>query len=126
MVEKSRDYIIRLTRQIAHEEGLPPSFAIGVMMAESGGRLGRDGRMIMGVPVSRYQYNTCRSKRAVGPFQLMADTAKELGVDREDLYQNIRGGIRYLKNNLELFGGDLVVLWNITPKNHHVYIRHIK
>jgi hypothetical protein len=45
-------------------------------------------------------------KGAIGITQLMPGTAKELGVDPSDPYQNIEGGARYLRQNLDKFGGD--------------------
>lgn len=45
-------------------------------------------------------------KGARGPMQLMPGTASELGVDADNPYQNIEGGARYLKQQLDAFGGD--------------------
>ena len=45
-------------------------------------------------------------KGALGPMQLMPGTAKDLGVDPTDPYQNITGGVTYLKRQLDAFGGD--------------------
>lgn len=45
---------------------------------------------------------------AIGVMQLMPATAKSLGVsDPYDARQNIMGGTKYLKQNLERFGGDV-------------------
>ncbi|SUB55766.1 Transglycosylase SLT domain [Brucella anthropi] len=38
---------------------------------------------------------------AIGLAQLMPDTAKELGVDPHNIEQNLRGGARYLKQQLK-------------------------
>jgi soluble lytic murein transglycosylase-like protein len=47
-------------------------------------------------------------KGAVGLMQLMPDTAKAMGVaDPMDPGDNLRGGIRYLGQLLERYGGDL-------------------
>ncbi len=47
---------------------------------------------------------TAKSKAgAYGPMQLMAGTAKELGVDRTDPMQNIYGGALYLKQQMDKY-----------------------
>lgn len=43
---------------------------------------------------------------AIGPTQLMPATARELGVDPYDAAQNVEGGAKYLKQQLDRFGGD--------------------
>ncbi len=43
---------------------------------------------------------------AIGLAQLMPDTAKELGVDPHNIEQNLRGGARYLKQQLKRFNGN--------------------
>jgi hypothetical protein len=47
---------------------------------------------------------------AQGPMQLMPATAKALGVDPSDPYQNITGGVRYLKQMKDQFGRDDLAL----------------
>ena len=44
---------------------------------------------------------------AIGLTQLMPKTAKSLGVDPYDPLQNITGGAKYLKQQLDKFGGDI-------------------
>lgn len=47
---------------------------------------------------------TAKSKAgAYGPMQLMEATAKDLGVNRKDPYENILGGATYLKQQLDTF-----------------------
>jgi soluble lytic murein transglycosylase-like protein len=41
---------------------------------------------------------------AVGIMQLMPATAATLGVNPHDIMENVRGGVRYLGNQLERFG----------------------
>lgn len=57
---------------------------------------------------SAYNAEAISSAGAVGLMQLMPDTAKRFGVDnRSDPYQNVDGGIRYLKHLMGLFDDDL-------------------
>jgi hypothetical protein len=73
--------------QIAAEEGLDPGLFLRMIRQESGGRA------------------TARSpKDAFGFTQLMPATARELGVDRNDPVDNLRGGARYLRQQLDTFG----------------------
>ncbi len=49
-------------------------------------------------------------KGAQGLMQLMPGTARDLGVDDPfDVDQNLHGGTRYLRNMLDIYGGDLVL-----------------
>jgi hypothetical protein len=79
-----------LARQIAKREGIDPSIFVALVNQES-------------------QFNlSARSPAgALGLTQLMPGTARSLGVrDPFDPVQNLRGGARYLKQQLESFGGD--------------------
>ena len=53
---------------------------------------------------SRYQPAAVSPKGAVGLAQLMPGTARQLGVDPYSLRDNIRGGARYLKQQVDRFG----------------------
>lgn len=78
-------------RRYALEHGLSPRLVQSVVQVESG-----------------YNSRALSSKGAMGLMQLMPDTARELGVrDPWDPAENIRGGVRYLKQQLRRFGGDL-------------------
>ena len=82
--------IERLAREIADSEGVRPDLVVSVVNAES--RAGRD---------------QTSPKGALGPMQLMPETARAYGVaDICDPAQNIRGGVRYLRDLLSEFGGD--------------------
>ena len=58
---------------------------------------------------SRLNHSAVSGAGAVGVMQLMPGTAAQLGVDRRDLSQNIRGGTAYLQRMLNEFGGDIVL-----------------
>lgn len=69
--------------------GVNPDLILRQMQRESGGRA-----------------NAVSPKGARGPMQLMPGTAKELGVDPDDPYANITGGVTYMRRQLDDFGGD--------------------
>jgi hypothetical protein len=71
---------------IAREEGIDPDLMLRVIQQESSGNP-----------------NAQSKKGAFGYMQLMPATAKELGVDRMDPVQNMRGGARYLRRQLDEF-----------------------
>lgn len=77
-----------LINQISLEEDMDPDFIRAVMGQESGGNP-----------------KAVSDKGAMGLMQLMPATAKGLGVtDPYDPEQNIRGGVRYLKQQRDRFG----------------------
>lgn len=55
---------------------------------------------------SNYNPQALSPKGAVGPMQLMAPTAKDYGVDRFNLDENIRGGARHIKRLIGKYGMD--------------------
>ena len=71
---------------IAREEGIDPDLMLRVIQQESSGN-------------SQAQSEA----GAFGYMQLMPGTAKDLGVDRIDPVQNMRGGARYLRQQLDEF-----------------------
>lgn len=85
--ESTPDDIRTMVTAEAERQGVPVDLALSLMRAESAGR-----------------QNAVSPKGAIGPMQLMPATAKELGVDPTDPVQNVRGGITYLKQQLERFG----------------------
>jgi Transglycosylase SLT domain len=55
---------------------------------------------------SNYDVGAVSPKGAIGPMQLMPDTAKDMGVDPKDPAQNVRGGVRYYAQMLTKYGGN--------------------
>ncbi|MXO91983.1 transglycosylase SLT domain-containing protein [Altererythrobacter aquaemixtae] len=56
---------------------------------------------------SRWRANAVSPVGARGLAQLMPGTARELGVNPNDPFANLEGGARYLRQQLDRFGGDL-------------------
>jgi soluble lytic murein transglycosylase-like protein/predicted DNA-binding protein (UPF0251 family) len=80
----------------AKEVGLDPRLMLHALYKETGGH--RDPA-------------TAMSKAgAYGPMQLMEAAAKEVGVNRKDAYDNLLGGARYLKKQVDTFGDDTLAL----------------
>ena len=73
--------------------GLDPSLVLRQMNQESG-----------------FKADARSPKGAQGLMQLMPGTARELGVDPNDPYDNIRGGVRYLKQQMDTFGSEDLAL----------------
>lgn len=82
--------IIQQIQASAQAVGLDPAIAVQVARQESG--LNQDARGAAG---------------EIGIFQLMPATAADLGVNPYDWIQNIQGGVRYLKQLLNQFQGNL-------------------
>ena len=83
-----------------------------------------------GVPVSHaraiFQIESSGGKNigpsragARGPMQLMPATAKELGVNIDDPFQNIESGVKYYAKMLKQFGDPIlaVAAYNAGPRN---------
>jgi len=88
---------------MAEKYGVPVSHARAIFQIESSG-----GK------------NKAVSKAgARGPMQLMPDTAKELGVNIDDPFQNIEGGVKYYAKMLKQFGDPIlaVAAYNAGPRN---------
>ena len=88
---------------LAEAEGLPPGLCERQCMAESAMR--QEARSPVG---------------AIGLFQLMPGTARELGVDPAAWHENVFGGIRYLGRLARSYHGDLakaLAAYNWGPGN---------
>jgi Transglycosylase SLT domain len=85
----SRQAVRDMVWQEALRQDVDPNLAVRLAWQES--RFNPDARSPVGA-------------RSV--MQLMPGTAKDLGVDPDDVADNIRGGITYLKQQLQRFGGD--------------------
>lgn len=94
--------IAQMVHAAARRHGLDPNLALAVAQAESG---------LSPLVVS--------DAGAVGVMQLMPETAKRLGVRNiYDPWDNIDGGVRYLKDMLNTFNGDVtkaIAAYNAGP-----------
>ncbi len=84
----SVDYSSQVS-SLAPSYGVPPSLALAVMQAESSGN-----------PAA------VSPAGAIGLFQLMPATAASLGVNPNDPTSNIQGGLTYLHQLNQQYGGD--------------------
>ena len=73
--------------QVEREYGLPFGIVDAVIYQESRGRM-----------------NAVSPKGALGLMQLMPGTAAQLGVNPYDADENVRGGARYLRQQIDRFG----------------------
>jgi len=85
----TREELARLVELQAARQGVDPALARAVAHQESGFD-----------PAAR------SPKGALGVMQLMPGTAKDLGVDPLDVSQNIAGGVKYLAQLSQRYGGD--------------------
>lgn len=74
--------------QMATKYGVPPEEARAIYENET-----RSGKIVRNSPAG-----------AIGHMQLMPGTARELGVNPNDPYQNIEGGVRYYAQQRKRFG----------------------
>ena len=85
--ENRRALYYGMMSSIACEHGIPTGLFDAMIIRES-----------------RYNPTALSPKNAFGFAQLMPGTAMGLGVNRFDPYQNMRGGARYLRQQLDKFG----------------------
>lgn len=95
-----------LASQIAQQEGVPVDLFLRLVNQES-----------------RFNPNAVSTAGAMGLAQLMPGTARDLGVDPSDPTQNLTGGARYLRQQLDTFGQPELALaaYNAGPGNVRKY-----
>jgi hypothetical protein len=92
-ITPSTHEIQQLVVRTAQRYGVDPALALALAKAES-----------------NFDPDAVSHKGAIGVMQLMPETAKALGVANPyDPVENIDGGIRYLRQLIERFGGNIVL-----------------
>ncbi|NRQ18885.1 lytic transglycosylase domain-containing protein [Ensifer sesbaniae] len=99
--------IAGLVKRVAQEEGV-------------------DEKLFMALVYQESRFNPCAKSPvgAIGLSQLMPGTAKDLGVDPHNVEDNLRGGARYLKQQLRRFNGNTnlaLAAYNAGPGNVQKY-----
>ena len=89
MLSSGQQLIASKIADEAQRQGVDPNFAISTANAESG-----------------LDHSAVSPKGATGVMQLMPKTAKSLGVDATNVDDNIKGGVTYQKQLLDMFGGN--------------------
>ena len=90
-----------------HAAGIPPQYQAKI--AELARRFDLSPSLLEAVvwQESRWREGAVSPAGALGLAQLMPGTARYLGVDPDDPMQNLEGGARYLREQLDRFDGDL-------------------
>jgi hypothetical protein len=104
---KANPTIAALVVRIAREERVDESQFLALVYQES-------------------RFNPCAksSAGALGLAQLMPGTARDLGVNPYDIEQNLRGGARFYRQQLDYFGGNIslaLAAYNSGPGNVQKY-----
>ena len=91
----------------AHAAGVPARYAAKI--AELSRRFDLSPALLEALvwQESRWREKAVSPAGARGLAQLMPGTARDLGVDPDDPMQNLEGGARYLREQLDRFDGDL-------------------
>lgn len=92
--------------QMAERPTLSVRSSPATLLSEAAQVHGIDLRLLEAVAwqESRGRMDAVSAKGALGVMQLMPSTAAELGVDPNNLADNIRGGAMYLRQQLDRFG----------------------
>jgi soluble lytic murein transglycosylase-like protein len=90
-----------------HARGIPPRYAAKI--AELSARFDLSPSLLEALvwQESRWNEHAVSPVGAQGLAQLMPGTARYLGVDPRDPFANLEGGARYLREQLDRFGGDI-------------------
>jgi soluble lytic murein transglycosylase-like protein len=90
-----------------HAAGVPPRYTAKI--AELAARFDLSPSLLEALvwQESRWRENAVSPVGARGLAQLMPGTARYLGVNSEDPFQNLEGGARYLREQLDRFDGNL-------------------
>ena len=107
----TKEQVYEFARQEAQRQGVPYSFVQKVIQTESDGVFNAIGP------------KTKTGDRAYGPMQLMGATSNDLGVNRMEWKDNIRGGVKYLRQLTERFQDPTLVAaaYNAGPANVEKY-----
>lgn len=99
------DHVVADTRE--HAADIPPEYTAKIH--ELAQRFDLSPALLEAVvwQESRWRANAVSHAGARGLAQLMPGTARYLGVDPDDPMQNLEGGARYLREQLDRFDGDL-------------------
>ena len=104
-LEKLNESQRRIAEKIiaeANQQGVDPQLALAVAKVESG-----------------FSQAAKSPKGALGVMQLMPETAEGLRVNPKNMDENIRGGVMYLRQMLDMTGGDVrktLVAYNGGPR----------
>lgn len=110
LVELSADFQVppQAIADAAAQAGLVPAQYVA-KVHELAGRFDLSPALIEAVvwQESRWRADAVSPVGARGLAQLMPGTARELGVDPRDPFANLEGGVRYLRQQLDRFDGNL-------------------
>lgn len=91
----------------AHAADIPPKYAAKIHELAERFDLSPSLLEALVWQESRWREGAVSHAGARGLAQLMPGTARDLGVDPDDPMQNLEGGARYLREQLDRFDGDL-------------------